>query len=120
MLMCNAVGCLCVCVCVCGCVCVLQTESLRFFGYNSVLILVPSIPSLLLHEVFHPFFLFQIYSIILWTIEAYYIFAVCIAVIALTSVGFTLVETRNRMIALSHMAKFEAPVNMLVDGEYVV
>lgn len=44
----------------------------RLFGINQLQILVPTYPVLLMQELFHPFFIFQIYSVILWCFEAYY------------------------------------------------
>ena len=88
-------------------------------GPNAISIPIPSIPSLLLREVLHPFFVFQIYSIVLWCFEAYYVFAACIFIIAAVSIATTLVETRRRLFALRELAHFTSQVRALRDGRWV-
>ena len=85
----------------------------KAFGLNQLTIVVPSYPTLLMREIFHPFFIFQIYSVILWCFEAYYIFALCIAVIASVSIVATLLETRGRLAALSALARFDVELTVL-------
>jgi cation-transporting ATPase 13A3/4/5 len=70
-------------------------------------------------EVFHPFFVFQMYSVILWSFEEYYIFAGCIAFIASISIITTLMETRSRLTNLSKLAKYEAPVEVLRNNVFI-
>lgn len=41
----------------------------RTFGINQLQIMVPTYPALLVREFFHPFFMFQLYSVILWCFE---------------------------------------------------
>jgi len=77
---------------------------------------IPSIPSLLIREVLHPFFVFQIYSVILWCFEAYFYFAACILIIAAVSIIATLIETRRRLFALSDLAHFTSTVTALRGG----
>jgi len=90
-----------------------HAEKQRRGGINQVQIIVPSYPALLLKEVFHPFFIFQIYSVILWIFEEYYWFALCIFVIAAVSIVTTLRETRSSLINLSKVARFDVPVTVL-------
>jgi cation-transporting ATPase 13A3/4/5 len=44
--------------------------------------------------VFHPFYVFQIASLILWTLDDYYIYATAIFVISALSITTSLVETK--------------------------
>ena len=92
--------------------------SLALHGPNTIDIPIPSIPSLLVREVLHPFFVFQIYSIILWCFEAYFYFAACIFIIAAVSIITTLIETRRRLFALSELAHFTSTVTVLRGGEW--
>ena len=46
-------------------------------------------------KVIHPFYVFQIASIILWSLDDYYYYAFCIALISVASVTSTLIETRK-------------------------
>ena len=46
-------------------------------------------------QVLHPFYVFQIASIILWGIDDYYYYAFCILLISALSIGSTLLETKQ-------------------------
>lgn len=46
-------------------------------------------------QVIHPFYIFQIASIILWSWEDYYYYAFCIALISAVSITTTLIDTRK-------------------------
>jgi len=46
-------------------------------------------------QIINPFYVFQIFSIILWCCDEYYIYAGCILVISLISIGVELYETRK-------------------------
>lgn len=46
-------------------------------------------------QVLHPFYIFQIASIILWSLDDYYFYAVTIALISVLSITTTLIETRQ-------------------------
>ena len=61
---------------------------------------------------FHPFLMFQIFSVILWCNEQYYIFAGAIFVIAVLSVVSTLIETRKNLMSLAKMARYECDVKV--------
>lgn len=54
-----------------------------------------SCPSLIRKQIIHPFYVFQIASIVLWCLDDYYYYAFCIAVISGFSITTTLVETRK-------------------------
>lgn len=46
-------------------------------------------------QVIHPFYVFQIASIVLWSLDDYYYYAFCIALISVASVTSTLIETKK-------------------------
>ena len=46
-------------------------------------------------QVIHPFYVFQIASIILWSLDDYYYYAFCIALISAISIVTTLIETKK-------------------------
>ena len=46
-------------------------------------------------QVIHPFYIFQIASIILWTLDDYYYYAFCIGLISAVSIVTTLVDTKK-------------------------
>ena len=83
----------------------------QVFGINQIDIKQKSIPQLLVDEVtmdpqkqhqrakclqaFHPFYIFQIASLTLWSLDEYYYYAICIFLISVVSITTTLIETRS-------------------------
>lgn len=65
------------------------------FGSNLIDIKEKTIPELLMDEAFHPFYVFQIASLILWSVDEYYYYAACILIISLVSITTTVIETRS-------------------------
>jgi cation-transporting ATPase 13A3/4/5 len=49
----------------------------------------------LIDEAFHPFYMFQIASLVLWSLDEYYYYAVCIFLISLFSICATIIETQT-------------------------
>lgn len=47
------------------------------------------------NQAFHPFYIFQVASLILWSMDEYYYYAVCIFLISVFSIGTTVLETRS-------------------------
>ncbi|KAG2372656.1 hypothetical protein C9374_013664 [Naegleria lovaniensis] len=83
------------------------------FGVNTIETKVRNVISLLLDEVLHPFYLFQVASVCVWLSENYYIYAVAIAVISSISSLLSMWETRSNMIKLKEMTSFHCGVNRL-------
>lgn len=92
------------------------------FGSNLIDIEQKSIFRLLVDEVFHPFYVFQIASLLLWSLDEYYYYAVAIFTMSVASIAATLVETRATMKRLREISRFECDVRVLRDGfwRYVV
>lgn len=88
----------------------------RIFGRNALEIEQKSIVQLLVDEAFHPFYVFQIASLILWSFDHYYYYAVCIFIISVASITATLVETRATMRRLRELSRFECDVRVLRNG----
>ena len=88
----------------------------RIFGKNVIDIKQKSIGQLLLDEAFHPFYVFQIASLILWSLDHYYYYAICIFIISVASITATLVETRGTMRRLREISRFECNVRVLRNG----
>ncbi|TVY85195.1 putative cation-transporting ATPase [Lachnellula suecica] len=83
------------------------------FGKNLIDIKQKTIPQLLLDEAFHPFYVFQIASLILWSLDQYYYYAACIFLISAVSIITTLIETRATMKRLREISRFECDVRVL-------
>ncbi|KAG9018165.1 hypothetical protein FRB90_012009 [Tulasnella sp. 427] len=99
---------------------VTETRSQRqtVFGLNVIDIEAKSTLTLLVEEVLHPFYIFQIASIILWSIDDYYYYAFCIALISAISIGSTLIETRQTIERMREMSRFSCAVKVLCDGSW--
>ncbi|ODQ68176.1 hypothetical protein NADFUDRAFT_72594 [Nadsonia fulvescens var. elongata DSM 6958] len=83
------------------------------FGLNQINIPEKTTMELLVDEVLHPFYIFQVFSIVLWSLDEYFYYASCIFLVSLISVGNTLAETKRNMSRLSEISKFECDVRVL-------
>ncbi|KAJ3081881.1 hypothetical protein HK102_002077, partial [Quaeritorhiza haematococci] len=88
------------------------------FGSNMVDVKEKSTFRLLMDEVLHPFYVFQIASIILWSIDDYYYYASCIFLISTMSAVSTLVETKQIMRKLREMSRFGCDVRCWRGGSW--
>ncbi|KAJ7924919.1 hypothetical protein B0H13DRAFT_2229850 [Mycena leptocephala] len=96
-----------------------RQQRLSLFGKNEVDIEGKSTISLLVDEVIHPFYVFQIASIILWSLDNYYYYAFCIALISVSSITTTLIETKKTISRMREMSRFSCDVDVLLDGRWV-
>ncbi|KAJ1026343.1 hypothetical protein NDA16_002430 [Ustilago loliicola] len=97
-----------------------EKDRTTIFGKNAIEIQAKSTWQLLIDEVLHPFYMFQIVSIILWSIDNYYYYAFCIAVISLASIFTTLIETRQTVNRMREMSRFSCEVRVLREGSWQV
>uniref|UniRef100_A0A8C6PA33 ATPase cation transporting 13A2 n=1 Tax=Nothobranchius furzeri TaxID=105023 RepID=A0A8C6PA33_NOTFU len=82
-----------------------REQSLRStFGANLIDVPVKSYMRLLFEEVLNPFYVFQVFSITLWTIDSYYFYALCIFIISIISISISLYETRKQSVTLRNMS----------------
>uniref|UniRef100_A0A674K7Q5 ATPase cation transporting 13A2 n=1 Tax=Terrapene triunguis TaxID=2587831 RepID=A0A674K7Q5_9SAUR len=92
-----------------------QDHSTRqtFFVYGLHQPPCPKGPLLFLSfQVLNPFYIFQVFSIILWLCDAYYYYAACIFVISAISIGLSLYETRKQSVTLQSMVKMAIGVRV--------
>ncbi|OLL26120.1 putative cation-transporting ATPase [Neolecta irregularis DAH-3] len=94
----------------------MKDTRLSIFGENVVDIEEKSFSQLLIEESLHPFYMFQIFSIILWSLDEYYYYAACIFVISVGSVVSSVVDIRNTMIRLREISRFVCDVRVLRNG----
>jgi cation-transporting ATPase 13A3/4/5 len=90
----------------------------KLFGVNSIVIEEKPTIRLLFDEVLHPFFVFQIASMILWSLDEYYYYAACIFLITVISTISTLVETKQAMKRLKDISKFSCIVRVWRGGTW--
>lgn len=88
----------------------MQDQRRGIFGENNIEIEEKSITQLLMDEVLHPFYIFQIFSIFLWLADDYYYYALCIFIISLISIINTLVETKSTIKRLQEISKFKCDI----------
>ncbi|KAL9048846.1 MAG: hypothetical protein Q9162_007517 [Coniocarpon cinnabarinum] len=88
----------------------------QIFGKNVIDIEEKPLGALLVDEVLHPFYIFQVASLILWSMDQYYYYAACIFIISVVSITTTLLETRATMKRLRDISKFECDVRVLRNG----
>lgn len=86
-------------------------------GQNIIDIAAKSVFGLLVDEVLHPFYVFQIASILLWSLDDYYYYAFAIAVISVSSILGTLFETKRTVERMREMSRFHCDVRVLVDQQ---
>ncbi|KAI9173310.1 hypothetical protein H9P43_007441 [Blastocladiella emersonii ATCC 22665] len=94
-------------------------ERRQVFGPNAILIPERSTLDLVLSEVLHPFYVFQVFSMILWALDEYLYYATCIFVISVVSSLDTLIETKRNLKRLRDMSKFTCEVNVYRSGHWV-
>ncbi|NXI48956.1 AT132 ATPase, partial [Chloroceryle aenea] len=84
----------------------------KIYGPNLIEVPVKSYARLLVEEVLNPFYIFQVFSIVLWVCDAYYYYAACIFLISTISIGLSLYETRKQTTTLQNMAKMSVGVRV--------
>ncbi|KAJ1562013.1 hypothetical protein HK096_002457 [Nowakowskiella sp. JEL0078] len=84
----------------------------KIFGKNALEIKAKSDFDLFVEEVLHPFFIFQIASIVLWSLDDYYWYATCIFCVSIGSMIFTLVETKQSIQRMKEMSRFTCQVKV--------
>ncbi|XP_075629131.1 polyamine-transporting ATPase 13A2 isoform X1 [Balearica regulorum gibbericeps] len=93
----------------------------KIYGPNLIEVPVKSYARLLVEEVLNPFYIFQVFSIVLWVCDAYYYYAACIFLISTISLGLSLYETRKQSSTLQKMAKMSVGVRVRrLGGEEMV
>lgn len=85
------------------------------FGKNHINLKVKTTSQVFFDEALHPFYVFQIFSIILWSLDAYFYYAACIFLISLLSIVDTLIETRKTSKRLAEMSYFNCDVRVFRD-----
>nr|XP_056719148.1 polyamine-transporting ATPase 13A3-like [Euleptes europaea] len=74
-----------------------------FYGANQIDVQVPSVPKLLIKEVLNPFYIFQVFSMVLWSLDDYYLYASAILFMSLVSISCSLYTLRKQYILLHDM-----------------
>ena len=97
----------------------IQEDRVLAFDKNQIDLKNKSITELLWDEVLHPFYIFQIFSIILWSLDEYYYYAGCIFIISVMSIADTLIQTRKTSKNLAQMSHFDCEVRVFREGFWI-
>ncbi|XP_008405076.1 probable cation-transporting ATPase 13A3 isoform X3 [Poecilia reticulata] len=85
-----------------------------FFGVNEIAVKVPSVFKLLIKEVLNPFYIFQLFSIILWSADEYYYYAVAILLMSVISIATSLYTIKKQYVMLHDMVAAHSIVRVSV------
>ncbi|XP_016327909.1 probable cation-transporting ATPase 13A3 isoform X1 [Sinocyclocheilus anshuiensis] len=92
-----------------------QQEYRRFFfGLNEIDVKVPSLFKLLIKEVLNPFYIFQLFSVILWCTDEYYYYAMAIVVMSVISIATSLYTIKKQYVMLHDMVAAHSTVRVTV------
>ncbi|XP_070701334.1 polyamine-transporting ATPase 13A3-like [Pempheris klunzingeri] len=92
----------------------LQDYRLLFFGENEIAVRVPSLFKLLIKEVLNPFYIFQLFSVILWSAEDYYYYATAIVLMSVISIATSLYTIKKQYVMLHDMVSAHSVVRVSV------
>ncbi|NXU58854.1 AT133 ATPase, partial [Turnix velox] len=85
-----------------------------FYGVNEIAVKVPSIFKLLIKEVLNPFYIFQLFSVILWITDEYHFYALAIVIMSVISIVSSLYTIRKQYVMLHDMVAAHSIVRVSV------
>jgi len=85
-------------------------RGLFYFGRNLAYVPIKSHFQLLVDEILHPFYIFQVWSVVVWYLEPYIMYATAIALISLVSALVSLLSARKNLEKIQEMALFVCAV----------
>ncbi|GAA94241.1 uncharacterized protein L969DRAFT_86359 [Mixia osmundae IAM 14324] len=90
------------------------------FGNNAIEIRARTVWQLFVDEVLHPFYVFQIISIVLWSYDDYVAYAATIALISIISITTTLVETKRNVERMREMSRFSCSIRIWRAAQWTI
>ncbi|XP_043470600.1 polyamine-transporting ATPase 13A3-like isoform X1 [Leptopilina heterotoma] len=89
------------------------------YGYNEIIVPVTSIGVLIVLEILNPFYIFQIFTLILWFSSFYYYYATAIVFMSIGGITTSVIETRKNQINLRNTVASTETVRVLREnGEF--
>ena len=82
------------------------------YGPNLIDVPVKSYLQLFIEEVLNPFYIFQLFSIIVWILVNYYYYAGAVCIISIVSISLSVYQTRQNMDQLKKMIAFSCKVTV--------
>ena len=89
----------------------------KIFGICDIDIKINSCGKILFDELTDPFYLFQLYSIILWYCTQYYYYATVIVVLAVISLVLSVVGTYKNLKKIQEISRYSCPVKVYRKNE---
>ena len=94
-----------------------EVESRRgVYGSNQIDINPKSIPKLLVQEILHPFYFFQLFSVTVWIIDDYLYYSLCIIFLSVMSIFWSLYMTYSQQRKVIKMTKGDFVISVLRNG----
>lgn len=84
----------------------------NIFGKSDLDIKIDSVFTLIIKEVTDPFYIFQLFSVLLWFFNDYQQYAIIIVVTTLISLIISVYETRVNLVNIQKMAKYSCKLNV--------
>ena len=79
---------------------------------NEIEVTVQTVMQILFQEVLEPFYIFQVFSLIVWTCDSYYYYASCIVVMSALSLTSSVIQTRRNQKQLRDTVQGTDTVNV--------
>jgi len=83
------------------------------YGENQLDVTTPPFPTLILHELLKPFFAFQLFSIVIWILQAYYIYMYVVVGLSVISIIQSAYAEHQNLRALERLAKADGVINKI-------
>lgn len=77
-----------------------RTPRRVLYGDNAIVVEVHTILQILFQEVLEPFYIFQVFSLLVWCLDEYYYYATCIVVMSALSLTSSVIQTRRNQTQL--------------------
>lgn len=92
----------------------------NLYGPCELNIKIDSVLVLLQKEFTDPFYMFQLFSIVLWLFNDYVNYALIILIVTIISIYISIQETRKNLVTIQDMAKFEIELNIFRNEVYKI
>jgi len=94
-----------------------QENRRLIYGLNEIMVEVQSVFQVLFNEILGPFYVFQIFSIIIWSTDDYYYYASCIVIMSAISLATSVIQIRKNQKQLRDTVKGLDNVTVCLDGD---
>ena len=85
----------------------------NLYGRNLIEISVPNPILLLFDEVLHPFYIFQIFAVLLWYYDDYAVYATAIVIVSTIGALIGVYQTRSNLLNLKKLAEYQCQIRKL-------